>query len=292
MEENTPIEELIIINPHIIQKFMRHGKDYANLLALYTFYTYHAKQQKTNQPLATDEFTRRGMNWAIDRVKKTKKLLKEMKLVEVIQKGQYSYIKLPFIYTQRKVGEILGNIANQVDKIKPKVEKLKKALKPSKSKVSAPNKEIEVNLKPSTPTMPPLLKQWIEYCDKESVKYNKNNIKHWEDKVKNRTTIEQQMGIYKAIESGWKNFYITPIKESKVHKLLGKSLMMEKDCDTLLDIIYKDKKYIYIFKNIRVVSTEPPIKLFDKYGYTKTDVKKAPIISSVQDKIMGIIKRF
>jgi hypothetical protein len=68
--------------------------------------------------------------------------------------------------------------------------------------------------------------------------------------------------------------------------------MMEKDCDTLLDIIYKDKKYIYIFKNIRVVSTEPPIKIFDKYGYTKTDVKKAPIISSVQDKIMGIIKRF
>jgi hypothetical protein len=39
MEENIPIAELIIINPHIIQKFMRQGKDYANLLALYTFYT-------------------------------------------------------------------------------------------------------------------------------------------------------------------------------------------------------------------------------------------------------------
>jgi hypothetical protein len=36
---------------------MRQGKDFANLLALYTFYTYQAKLQKTNQPLYTDEFT-------------------------------------------------------------------------------------------------------------------------------------------------------------------------------------------------------------------------------------------
>jgi hypothetical protein len=99
MEEQEPLEDLIVIHPHLLQKFMRQGKDFANLLALYTFYTYQAKLQKTNQPLATDEFTRKGMNWAMDRVKKTKKLLKKMNLIAVIQKGFYSYIHLPFIYT-------------------------------------------------------------------------------------------------------------------------------------------------------------------------------------------------
>ena len=84
----------IIIHTHLLQKFMRYGKEYANLLALYSFYLYHAQQQNTNQPLATDEFTKRGMNWAIDRVKRVKKILKEMKVIEVIQKQQYSYIHL------------------------------------------------------------------------------------------------------------------------------------------------------------------------------------------------------
>jgi hypothetical protein len=44
--EQEPIEDLIVIHPNILRKFMRHGKDYANLLALYSFYLYHAKQTK------------------------------------------------------------------------------------------------------------------------------------------------------------------------------------------------------------------------------------------------------
>jgi hypothetical protein len=60
--EHQEIENPIIIHSHLLQKFMRHGKDFANLLALYSFYIYHAQLQKTNQLLATDEFTKKGMN--------------------------------------------------------------------------------------------------------------------------------------------------------------------------------------------------------------------------------------
>jgi hypothetical protein len=67
---------------------------------------------------------------------------------------------------------------------------------------------------------------------------------------------------------------------------------MEKDCDTLLDISYKNKKYIYQFKNIKVTTLEPPLKLFKRCGYDKKEVKTAPIVSVVQDKIMGLIRRF
>ena len=99
--EHEPIENLIVIHPNILRKFMKHGKDFANLIALYSFYLYHAKQQKTNKPLATDEFTRKGMNWAIDRVKRIKKILKKMKLIEVVQYRKYYYVHL-FLYTPRK----------------------------------------------------------------------------------------------------------------------------------------------------------------------------------------------
>ena len=106
--ELEPIENPIVIHPHLLQRFLKHDKDYANLLALYSFYIYHAQLQKTNKPLVTDEFAHKGMNWAIDRVKKTKKILKEMKLIEVVQTRKYYYVHLFFIYTKKKIGEILG----------------------------------------------------------------------------------------------------------------------------------------------------------------------------------------
>jgi len=278
--EQEPIEDLIVIHPNILRKFMRHGKDYANLLALYSFYLYHAKQQKTNQPLATDEFTRKGMNWAIDRVKKTKKILKEMKLIEVVQYKKYYYIHLFFIHSKKTVEKILG--------------KHKKSLNSSKTEASTQKKPTEnkARLKPSIPTIPPLLKNWLDYCDKNRITYGRSNRIYWENQLKNRLTIDQQQAIYTAINKGWKNFYMESTKASKYQKFLGKCLMMEKDCDTLLDIGYYNKKYIYQFKNIKVTTTAPPQELFNRYGYSKTEIKTAPIVSQVKDKILGMVKRF
>jgi hypothetical protein len=291
--ELKPIENPIIIHPHLLQRFLKHGKDYANLLALYSFYLYHAQLQKTNQPLVTDEFTHRGMNWAIDRVKKTKKILKEMKLIEVVQKRKYYYVHLFFIYTKKRIGEILGNgevsqKSMETEDLSPKKAETK-STEIEKAKVE---KKVKTRLKPSVPHVPTVFDKWLEYCDKNSVKYGKNNLKYWEKKLENRLSIEQQEAIYKAINRKWKDFYLVSLKESKYHKFLGKSLMMERDCDTLLDIGYLNKKYIYQFKNIKITTTAPPFKLFKKYGYEKREVKTAPIVSVVQDKIRGLIKRF
>ncbi|CAA6802338.1 MAG: Unknown protein, partial [uncultured Sulfurovum sp.] len=73
---------------------------------------------------------------------------------------------------------------------------------------------------------------------------------------------------------------------------LGKSLMMEKDCNTLIDIGFKENRFIYQFKNIKISTTEPPSRLFEKYGYDKSELKKAPIILDVKSKILGLIQRF
>ena len=101
-------ETPIIIHQHLVQKFMTLGKDFSNALALYTFYIYHAQQQKTNRPLATDSFTCNGLNWGIEKVKRIKRLLKDLKVIEVVQVRKYSYIHLFFIYTKKKIDEVLG----------------------------------------------------------------------------------------------------------------------------------------------------------------------------------------
>ncbi len=71
--------ETVIFHHHTIQKLMKQGKDFPSLFALYTFYVYHAHHQKTNSPLATNDFVRRGLGWSLDKVKRIKRALKELK---------------------------------------------------------------------------------------------------------------------------------------------------------------------------------------------------------------------
>ena len=100
------------------------------------------------------------------------------------------------------------------------------------------------------------------------------------------------MFLYNDIKNKWKDFYLVSTKASKYHKFLEKSLMMEKDCDTLVDIAFKEKRFIYQFKNIKISTTEPPLRLFKQYGYEKSELKTAPIVSKVQDRILGLVQRF
>jgi hypothetical protein len=67
------------------------------------------------------------------------------------------------------------------------------------------------------------LARWVIYLEQKKISYSKGNIKHWIDKLHNRTTIEQIEAIHKSIEKKWKDIYLTPIGDSKYHKLLGKS---------------------------------------------------------------------
>ena len=312
--KQQPITEAIIIHPHLLQKFMRYGKDYADLLALYTFYIYHAQLQKTNQPLATDEFTRKGLNWAIDRVKRIKKILKELKVIEVIQKERYSYIRLFYIYTKNKIAEIFGDSSqtetSKEEVVKPvevKKEEKKPRVEREKSvfeKTLLANSIAPQKIKTLRETIlsiegiekirfnTTVLAKWITYCERNSIKYNKNNLTHWLDKLNGRVSIEQADAIDVAIKKGWKNFYMLPSEKSEYHKLLGRSLMMDRDCDTLIDIEMQGDSFVYIFKNIRVTTTERPLSLFRRCGYDRNQSTDAPMILDIKKRIEAIVKKF
>ncbi len=204
---------------------MRQDKHFANLLALYTFYIYHAQLQETNQPLATDEFTRKGLNWALERVKKTKRMLKDLGVIEVVQKKKYSYIHLFFIYTKKKIKNILTqNSEEKVEveekkepKEKSEFEKLLIASKIPQTKIDTIRASlISIQEVEKYRFSANILAKWIIYCEKNSIRYTKNNLKHWLSKLNNKSYVEQNEAIEKAISKRWKDFYLpSSDKDSK-----------------------------------------------------------------------------
>ncbi len=81
----------------------------SDLLALYSFYYYTAKWQKTNQPKATGNYCRNAMRIGYDRMHKAQKRLIELKLIEKIGKrdsyGRIKgwYIKVNFLWKRDTV---------------------------------------------------------------------------------------------------------------------------------------------------------------------------------------------
>jgi len=104
-------DEPIVIHKSVMDRFLKKDKP-ADLIALYLFYYYTAKWQKTNQPKATTGYSATGLKWTENRIRKTKQQLIEIGLVEDIQSRDNKnrvtghYIKVKFIWSQNKIDEI------------------------------------------------------------------------------------------------------------------------------------------------------------------------------------------
>lgn len=101
--------EPLVISKGLIDTLLK--QEYpSECIALYTFYYYTAKWQKTNQVKATTEFTAKGLKWKADKVRKVKKILKDLGLVEDIKtinkttrKVEGWYIKVNFVWKAETV---------------------------------------------------------------------------------------------------------------------------------------------------------------------------------------------
>lgn len=99
--------ELIIITKQTFDAFLR--SDFpADLIALYNFYYYTAKWQETNQPKCTTSYTAEGLKWSEAKVRRAKKELMRLGLVEDVQQkvnGKVTgcFIKLNYILKQETV---------------------------------------------------------------------------------------------------------------------------------------------------------------------------------------------
>ncbi len=109
-------QEPIILSKALLDTLLKQ-KNPADMIALYVFYYQTAKWQGTNQVKCTTGYTAKGLNWGVEKTRKIKKQLIDIELVEDIKSkneetGKITgwYIKVNFIWTQKKVEDIQENM--------------------------------------------------------------------------------------------------------------------------------------------------------------------------------------
>jgi len=93
---NDVADDLFILNKITIDKLFALDKP-TEPLALYMFYYKTAKWQKTNRIKANDVYVRKCLKWGAAKVTSTKKKLKEMGLIKVVQSRKNNQVAKWFI---------------------------------------------------------------------------------------------------------------------------------------------------------------------------------------------------
>jgi len=165
-------EEPIVLSKHLIDLLLSQPNP-GELLALYTFYYYTAKWQKTNQPHCTNSYVSTGLLWGIDKVEKYKARLKKLGLIENViaknDRGQITgyYIYVNFIWSKEKVDSLLEASARVLP-----VQEICLS-----RKNTPPNALNTNNIKRNT--IPPSLKDVKKYCKKRGGIIDPNQFFDW-----------------------------------------------------------------------------------------------------------------
>ena len=102
-------DDLLIINKITIDRLF--NEENLNCLTLYLFYYKTAKWQNHNPIKASDDYCKKCLHWGIDKLQATKKRLKEMELIEIIQRKDEQgkiegwYIKVNYLVNETTIPE-------------------------------------------------------------------------------------------------------------------------------------------------------------------------------------------
>lgn len=106
------IEDSLMFFPKQTVDVFLKQKNSSELIALYVFYYHTAKWQKTNQPKCTTDYVANALHWNIGKVRKAKKQLIELGLIEDVRKIDPEtkkvlgyYIKINYIFNEETVEE-------------------------------------------------------------------------------------------------------------------------------------------------------------------------------------------
>lgn len=107
---NDIADDLLILNKMTIDTLFRLD-NCADCIALYIFYYKTAKWQKTNTIKANDLYVKKSLKWGAEKIKRTKNILKEHGLINIIQRRKEGkiegwYIEVSYLVTQKKLEDI------------------------------------------------------------------------------------------------------------------------------------------------------------------------------------------
>ncbi len=109
-EQNFIENQLVILTKQTLDIFLKETNP-AELIALYIFYYYTAKWQKTNQVKCTSSYVAKGLHWSESKVRKVKKQLIEFGLIQDVKtrdeqnKITGHYIKMNYIFKKETLGK-------------------------------------------------------------------------------------------------------------------------------------------------------------------------------------------
>ncbi len=101
-------KDLIISTKQTFELFLKE-KNASDLIALYDFYYYTAKWQKTNQPRATIHYVMKGLKWGEKKTRDRKQYLIKLGLIQDIRKTDKKgrttgwYIKINYIWGENTI---------------------------------------------------------------------------------------------------------------------------------------------------------------------------------------------
>ena len=106
--------DLFIMNKYTVDKLFA-STNPADCFALYGFYYKTAKWQKTNSIKANDKYVKLCLKWGDDRVRKAKEELKELGLIQIIQRRSEGkvegwYIQVSYLVSEAKEKIVIENL--------------------------------------------------------------------------------------------------------------------------------------------------------------------------------------
>ena len=123
---NDIADDLLILNKMTVDTLFKLD-NCADCIALYVFYYKTAKWQKTNTIKANDLYVKKSLKWGIDKIKRTKAILKEHGLINIVQRRKNGkiegwYIEVAYLVTQKKIDDIKIKVEDANNTQKQQVE--------------------------------------------------------------------------------------------------------------------------------------------------------------------------
>lgn len=123
---NDIADDLLILNKMTIDTLFKLD-NCADCIALYVFYYKTAKWQKTNTIKANDLYVKKSLKWGIDKIKRTKNILKEHGLINIVQRRKDGkiegwYVEVSYLVTQRNLEDVKIKVEDSNNTLEPPLE--------------------------------------------------------------------------------------------------------------------------------------------------------------------------
>lgn len=259
IELNDIADDLLILNKITVDRLFQ-LENCADCIALYVFYYKTAKWQKTNAVKANDQYVKKSLKWGISKIQKTKQVLKEHGLIDIVQRRKNGKIEGWFIKVSYLVNE------RKADEIKIKVQNINNTQNEQVENCTSGNEETNA-LKEKIKCLENELKM---LKDNKKERKPKKQTKSYDEQIAEYTDNEELQDALKAFIQ-MRSFIKKPMTEYALKLMLKKLDELGNTDDVKIAILNQSITHnwqgIFPLKDVNTKREKQPEKKYDQNGY-------------------------